>query len=272
MKTYVLRRAECPILVSIPHAGVRVPDGVATRLTPVARLLPDTDWYVDRLYDFLEDTPIGVLRAEYSRYVVDINRPRDDAPLYPGQTSTGLCPVRTFGGERLYEPDSEPMPEEINERIEIYWRPYHERLTQELDRLRARFGFAVLWDAHSIRSRVPRLFEGELPELNLGTNGDLSCDPRLAARLFECLTSSPYSAVFNGRFRGGYITRRYGDPQHGVHAIQLELAQRCYMNEANSTYSISRADSLRDLLQSAFETIERCYDDLVGNRDRASAQ
>jgi N-formylglutamate amidohydrolase len=252
---YRYKKAECPVLVSIPHAGVQLPDTLTDQFTSAARLLPDTDWFIDRLYDFLNETPVGVLCAEYSRYVVDLNRGRNDAPLYENQLATGLFPERTFADEPIYAAGRELTAEMKQARIDRFWKPYHEHLARELERLRDRFGFAVLWDAHSIRSRVPRLFDGELPHLNLGTNDGRSCDPRLATGIMECLSDSNYTVVLNGRFKGGYITRNYGNPADRVHALQLEVAQRCYMHEADSSYAPAVADELRELLRRAFEII-----------------
>jgi N-formylglutamate deformylase len=210
MTVFTYQRAECPILVSIPHAGVRLCNDMSKRLTPAARHLPDTDWHVDRLYDFLNNTSVGVLRADYSRYVVDLNRAPDNVALYPGQFNSEICPVKTFSGADIYCRGLEPTDAEIGDRIRRIWSPYHACLREELERLRRKFGFAILWDAHSIPSRVPLLFDGELPHLNVGTNDGASCDPELAAAISELLGSADYSIVVNGRFRGGYITRHYG--------------------------------------------------------------
>jgi N-formylglutamate amidohydrolase len=255
MSVYRYQRADCPVLVSIPHAGVQLPDALGDQLTSAARLLPDTDWFVDRLYDFLAETPVGVLCAEYSRYVVDLNRGRDDAPLYANQLATGLFPERTFADEPIYAAGRQLTAEMKRARIDRFWKPYHDHLARELERLRDQFGFAVLWDAHSVRSRVPRLFDGELPHLNLGTHDGRSCDPRLAAGIMACLSDSNYTVVSNGRFKGGYITQHYGNPADRVHALQLEVAQRCYMHEADSSYAPAAADELRELLSRAFAII-----------------
>lgn len=255
MSVYRYKRADCPVLVSIPHAGTRLPDVLTDQFMPAARLLPDTDWFVDRLYDFLTETPVGLLCAEYSRYVVDLNRGRDDAPLYSEHLATGLFPRQTFAGEPIYAPGHEPSPEMLQTRIDRFWNPYHDLLSSELERLRDEFGFAVLWDAHSVRSRVPRLFDGELPQLNLGTNDGRSCEHRLADGVMACLSESDFTVVSNGRFKGGYITRNYGNPAGRVHALQLEVAQRCYMDEADSTYAPAAAEKLRQLLRGVFAII-----------------
>jgi N-formylglutamate amidohydrolase len=230
--TYRFESGRAPMLVSMPHVGTELPERLADRLGAPARALPDTDWHVDRLYDFAAALGASVLRARYSRYVVDLNRPPDDAPLYPGAAGTGLCPTTLFDGTALYLPGRAPTESEVAERVRTYWRPYHDRLALELERIRARFGFALLFDAHSIRSVVPRLFEGRLPDINLGSGSGTSADAALERGLLdECGHQSAYSFVLNGRFKGGYITRHYGRPAAHIHAIQLELSQRTYMHE-----------------------------------------
>ena len=251
MDTYRFIPGSTHLLVSIPHSGTFVPPGIAGRMTAGAQLLPDTDWHVDRLYDFLGEMGASVLIATHSRYVVDLNRPADNSPLYPGQTETGVCPVETFDGEPIWRPQQSPAGEEIPERISRYWQPYHDRLRAELEQLRSRHGSAVLWDAHSIRSRVPRLFAGDLPVLNIGTNGGRSCDADLAARLLAYADALPKcTAVLNGRFQGGYITRSYGNPAGGFNAVQLELAQRSYMDEKSGEYLPDKARHIFATLQS----------------------
>ena len=229
MELYRFRAGTSPLLVSMPHTGTHVPDWLAPRLGAAARALPDTDWHLERLYDFANDLGASVLVATHSRYVVDLNRPPDDANLYPGQDTTGIVPLDTFHREPLYLPGFPPAAEEVATRIETYWRPYHQRLQQALAEIKAKYGYALLWDAHSIFSVLPRFFAGKLPDLNLGTADGKSC----AAGIGEALAKSVegYSVVLNGRFKGGYITRRYGDPANGVHAVQLELSEATYMDE-----------------------------------------
>jgi N-formylglutamate deformylase len=257
MDTFIYQRAEAPILVSIPHTGRRLDDGMSQRLTAEALDLPDTDWYVDRLYGFLNNTTVGVLCAEYSRYVVDLNRSPENLALYPGQLNSEICPTETFAGDDIYQHGLAPSQDEIENRIKRYWSPYHACLRKELERLRQKFGFVILWDAHSIRSHMPRLFDGELPHLNIGTNSGASCSPELAADITAVLESAGYSTVVNGRFRGGYITRHYGDPGRHTHAIQLEISQRTYMNEEDSSYSATKSSQLQGLLRQAFEILHR---------------
>ena len=229
---FVFHQGTQPLLVSMPHAGTYVPPALAARFTPEARQVPDTDWHMERLYAFAKDLGASLLVATHSRYVVDLNRPPDGASLYPGQSVTGLCPVDTFDDTPIYAAGDVPDEAEIAARREAVWAPYHTQLRAELDRIRAQHGVAVLWDAHSIRSVLPRFFEGKLPDLNLGTANGESCDPALAQELLQIAEAAPgYTAVLNGRFKGGHITRHYGQPGQGVHAVQLEMTQCCYMQE-----------------------------------------
>jgi N-formylglutamate amidohydrolase len=249
--TYSFTAGTQPLLISIPHDGRLLPCEIAGAMTAAGRTIPDTDWHVRRLYEFAAELGASLLSAEYSRYVVDLNRPADDTALYEGRFGTGLCPTRTFAGEALYE-DGEAI--EVAARVREFWQPYHDKIAITLAQLRDRHGYALLWDAHSIPSRVPALFEGELPELNVGTWDGRSCDPAISARVEAAATASPYSSVVNGRFKGGYITRHYGRPQENVHAIQLELAQRAYMDEASLEYDSAKAARLRDTLGTLLET------------------
>jgi N-formylglutamate deformylase len=226
---YRFRAGRTPLLVSLPHTGTHVPDWLAPRLTRAAKALPDTDWHLEPLYDFLEELDASVLVATHSRYVVDLNRPPDNANLYPGHDTTAVVPVDTFHKQPLYLPGFGPSEEEARSRIEQYWNPYHAKLAEELARLRKQHGYALLWDAHSIFSVVPRFFPGKLTDFNLGTAGGKSCGPGLGEALLEAI--SGYSKVLNGRFKGGYITRTYGDPANKVHAVQLELSEAIYMDE-----------------------------------------
>jgi N-formylglutamate deformylase len=227
---FKFRAGRTPLLVSMPHTGTIVPDRFKERLTPVALQLPDTDWHLERLYDFLDELDASVLVATHSRYVVDLNRPPDNANLYPGQDTTPLVPTDTFHKEPLYRPGHAPKESEIAERVARYWNPYHAKLAEALAELREKHGYALLWDAHSIFSVVPRFFKGTLTELNLGTADGRSCASGMGEALMKVVAG--YGAVLNGRFKGGYITRRYGAPASGVHAVQLELSEATYMEES----------------------------------------
>ena len=233
---FVFHQGSAPLLVSMPHAGTYVPPQLAARFTEEARHVPDTDWHMERLYDLAKDMGASILVATHSRYVVDLNRPPDGASLYPGQSVTGLCPVDTFDDTPIYANAADvPDDAEVARRRDAVWAPYHAQLRAELDRIRAAHGVAVLWDAHSIRSVLPRFFEGKLPDLNLGTNRGASCAPGLGEQLLAeagKAAADGFSAVLNGRYTGGYITRHYGQPAQDVHAVQLEMTQCSYMQEA----------------------------------------
>ena len=230
---FVFHQGTQPLLISMPHAGTYVPPALAARFTEEARQVPDTDWHMERLYAFAKDMGASILAATHSRYVVDLNRPPDGASLYPGQNVTGLCPVDTFDDTPIYTRGDVPDDSEIAARRDAVWAPYHAQLRAELDRIRAQHGVAVLWDAHSIRSVLPRFFEGKLPDLNLGTADGASCSPALAQELLAIARSAPgYTGVLNGRFKGGHITRHYGQPERNIHAVQLEMTQCSYMQEA----------------------------------------
>lgn len=253
--TFSLHRGNAPLLVSLPHDGTDVPADIAQRLTPEARKVPDTDWWVSLLYAFAKDLGASVLVPRHSRYVVDLNRPPDDTSLYPGQNTTGLCPVVRFSGDPVYVEGGMPDDAEIAQRVETYWRPYHQALQDELKRIRELHGRAVLWEGHSIRGEVPFLFEGRLPDLNLGTAGGASCRPGLQQRLEAVLEAQAgYTHVVNGRFKGGYITRYYADPANGIDAVQLELAQRTYMDEQRVEWDDHKAKRLQEILQALLET------------------
>jgi N-formylglutamate deformylase len=238
-----------PLVISLPHVATRLPPELAARMTARARAVPDTDWHVERLYAFARTHGVSWLEPRLSRYVVDLNRPPDDAALYPGQASTGLCPTETFDGEPLYH-DSGPDPAEVDARRERYWRPYHDALAGLIAATRARHGYALVLDAHSIRSQVPRLFAGRLPDLNLGTHDGRASDPGLAAAVVGVLAAERrFTHVLDGRFKGGYITRAYGRPAAGVHALQIEIGQACYMDEASAAWDAARAAPLVELLE-----------------------
>ncbi len=230
-KVLSFHQGTLPLLISMPHAGVRLTPAVEAGLIEPARSLPDTDWHIPRLYDFAVSMGASVVSAEYSRFVIDLNRPDDDKPLYVGAT-TGLYPATLFDGTPLFKDGLAPSALERTDYLERIWRPYHDTLRQELARLREQFGYVLLWDAHSIRSHVPHLFDGTLPDFNLGTFNGASCHPQLAEQLQAvCASAKGYSHVLNGRFKGGHITRHYGDPAKHIHAVQLELAQSTYMEE-----------------------------------------
>jgi N-formylglutamate deformylase len=227
-----LHRGSTPLLVSLPHVGTRIPPALQPLYTERALQVEDTDWYLDRLYAFAADLGASLLVPRFSRYVIDLNRPSDNRPMYAGRNNTELCPTRHFTGEPIYRAGQAPDDAEIARRVCACWQPYHDALQGELERLRATHGHAVLFDSHSIKSELPWLFEGTLPHMNLGTVDGHSCSPGLRDALAAVLAAqADYSHVVDGRFKGGHITRQYGRPQHGVHAVQLEMCWRAYMDE-----------------------------------------
>ncbi|WP_394694493.1 N-formylglutamate deformylase [Hyphobacterium sp.] len=246
---FALREGQSPLIINIPHAGTNVPEDTLIRMTPAARKLPDTDWFVDRLYAFAADLDATILKANVSRMVIDLNRDPSGQSLYPGQATTGLVPTELFDGAPVYEGD-EPDEAEIEQRRATYFDPYHQELSEQIARIRAIHGYAVLYDAHSIASNVPRLFDGELPVLNLGTNDGETCDTAIARAVMQVmLDQDEYETVANGRFKGGWITRTFGVPRHNLHALQMELAQRAYMDEAAVRYDEEAAAKLQPLLK-----------------------
>lgn len=232
-----IHRGTAPLVVSFPHTGADIPAHIEAGLASPWIGRKDADWWVDRLYAFARDLGATTVRTRLSRTVIDVNRDPSGASLYPGQATTGLCPVETFDGEPLYRAGAEPDEAAIADRRTRYFDPYHAALGAEIDRLRAIHPVIVLYDAHSIRSHVPRLFDGALPQFNIGTNDGLSCAPGLAAAVEAACDASAFSRVTNGRFKGGWITRHYGAPGKGIHAIQMELACRGYMGEPAGPFS-----------------------------------
>lgn len=233
LQPYRFSPGTTPLLVSCPHVGTHIPDGIAARMTADALDLADTDWHIERLYDFARGLGTSMLVATHSRYVIDLNRPPDGSVLYANANNTELCPTTRFDLKPVYRDGQAPDEAEIRARVERYWRPYHDRLAAELKRLKERFGYALLWDAHSIASDVPRFHQGKLWDLNLGSADGTSAAMDLIERAADiCRSANPYTAAIDGRFKGGHITRTYGRPAAGVHAIQLELSQATYMDEA----------------------------------------
>lgn len=230
--SFQLHTGTVPLLVSLPHAGTEIPGELHGGYVPRALAVEDTDWHMPRLYAFARDIGASVLQPRYSRYLIDLNRPPGDTPMYPGASNTELCPTRFFTGDALYLEGRVPDAAEKLRRRESYWRPYHEALAAELARIKAQHGFALLWDGHSIRGEIPWLFEGRLPDLNIGTANGASAHASIAQAVQAAAAGHPrFSHVLNGRFKGGFITRHYGKPQENVHAVQLEMVQATYMRE-----------------------------------------
>jgi N-formylglutamate deformylase len=252
-----VHRGTAPLILSLPHTGSDLPEEVAGGFVSPWLAIKDADWWIHRLYDFARDLGATTIRTALSRSVIDVNRDPSGASLYPGQFTTGLCPGETFDGEPLYLAGP-PNAAEVARRRTTYFEPYHAALTAEIARLRGLHERIVIYDAHSIRSVVPSLFEGELPNLNIGTNGDTSCDPALTRAVEAACDAGPFSRITNGRFRGGWITRHYGQPEQGVHAVQMELACRGYMDDPAEAptpgtwpapYRLERAAPMRAVLK-----------------------
>jgi N-formylglutamate deformylase len=246
-----------PLLVSLPHCGELIPDELRSRYQPRAWDVEDTDWHLHKLYAFATALGASVLQPRASRFVIDLNRPPDNAPMYPGANNTELCPTRFFTGDPIYVEGAAPAPSEIEQRIAQWWQPYHGAIATELARLKARHGHAVIFDGHSIKSELPWLFEGRLPALNLGTVDGSSCSPLLRAALGDVLAAQDrYSHVIDGRFKGVYITRHYGRPEESIHAVQLEMTWDCYMDETPPyAYRPDKAAQVQPLLGDLLRTM-----------------
>lgn len=257
MELWRRREAQVPLLIDIPHAGTHVPPALQARFTEAARTLPDTDWHVDKLFSFAGEMGAGLLAATHSRYVIDLNRDPGGLELYPGFDNTELVPLSRFDRELIYRPGQFPDAAEIAERVRAYWRPYHERLRNDIEGILARFGHCILLDGHSIPAQVPRFFSGRLPDLNLGTSGGNSASPSIASAAWSVLENQPrFSRVQDGRFKGGFITRYYGKPERNVHALQIEIVQDCYMDEENPQgFDEGRAAALTGVLKSLVQTL-----------------
>ena len=245
-----------PLLVSMPHVGTALPPCMQGRLSAACEPLGDTDWHLPRLYDFVASLGASTIVARYTRFAVDLNRPPDDAPLYATAT-TGLHPDILFDGTPAFRPGAGLTYDECAAFLAQAWHPYHAQLAAELERIRGVHGYALLFDAHSIAGEIPRLFEGELPDFNIGTADGRSADASLTERLAGVVREAKrYRLAVNGRFKGGYITRHYGDPARGIHAVQLELAQRTYMSErAPYEYLPERAEQVRPVLRKFVEAM-----------------
>ncbi|WP_170329577.1 N-formylglutamate deformylase [Ruegeria arenilitoris] len=257
MQVVSVQRGDSPIVLGQPHGGTFVPDNIAARLNDTGRALADTDWHISRLYEGLLDSAT-VVQSHVHRYVIDANRDPEGVSLYPGQNTTTLVPLTDFDGQPIWRDGQEPSVDEIEQRRQAYHAPYHAALANELQRVRDRYGVAVLYDCHSIRSRIPFLFEGTLPDMNIGTDGGATCALQIESITNEIANSSPYSTVLNGRFRGGWTTRHYGCPADGIHAIQMELAQSTYLTSeaAPWSYDTEKADRLRYWLRGILDAIQ----------------
>ncbi len=244
MQSYELIKGTLPILISMPHNGIEIPEDIGSRMTESALKVKDTDWYLDQLYDFAADMGCYLIKPYYSRYVIDLNRSKDNKNLYPGQNTTELCPTSQFDLSPIYKTACEPSSEEIQQRIKHYWQPYHTALRETIDEIKQTFGKCLLFEAHSIASQVPRFFEGQLPDFNFGNFDGRSSSKPLLDRIIEWPTGD-YTKVVNERFKGGFITRHYGKPEKNIDAIQLELSQATYMDERKLDYNKAKAKEVQ---------------------------
>ncbi len=258
-EAFFFEQGDSPLLVSMPHVGSKLCPSMEGKVTKLAQSSADTDWHVDRLYDFLGEMNISILQAKYSRYVVDLNRPTSGKSLYKNADETGLCPLTSFSGEQLYLSNCQPDKKEIISRIERYWQPYHNKLRQELERIKAKYGYALLLDAHSIKSIVPRFFEGSLPDFNFGTRDGMTAPNKLLQELVTIAKNSSFSTAENARFKGGYITKNYGSPDQNIIALQLELSQINYMDEEIFQYSPAKAALLQKPLRQIVQAFVDFY-------------
>ena len=254
----------------MPHSGLEIPPEIERTLASAWLARRDTDWHVEQLYDFASELDATLLRTQLSRTVIDVNRDPSGRSLYPGQATTELCPSTTFDGEPLYRPGAGPEPAAVSARTQAFFRPYHDVLTAELERLRQHHACVVLYDCHSIRSRIPRLFAGDLPHLNIGTNAGTSCAPGLREAVARACEAPQFTHIVDGRFKGGYITRHYGRPTEGVQAVQMELACRGYLREEPGpvhpgnwppAYDAEYARPMRDVLR---RVLECCLEFVAG--------
>ena len=256
-EVYTLQRGSTPLLISFPHVGTEIPADQRARYTPRALEVEDTDWFLDRLYGFAGAMGASLIVPRHSRYLVDLNRSSDNLPMYPGQNNTELCPTRHFTGDAIYRTGLAPDEAEIRRRVATYWQPYHDALGAQLAQLKAAHGHAVLFDAHSIKSELPWLFEGQLPHMNVGTVDGASCAGGLREAVAGVFTAQQdFSHVLDGRFKGGHITRHFGQPQQRIHAVQLEMCWRAYMEESPPwRWHEGRAAGVTPLLRALVSTL-----------------
>ncbi|GAA0213442.1 hypothetical protein GCM10009123_20870 [Kangiella japonica] len=246
---------DSPIIVSMPHHGQLIPFEVLKQMTPVALNSADTDWYLVQLYDFLDSMGISRINANYSRYLIDLNRDSSGEVLYKGADNTELCPTSTFDRDALYEAGAEPSDEEVARRVELYWKPYHQQLEQLIDQANEKFGYCLLFEAHTIQSHVPRFFDGQLPDFNFGTNEGITIN-QVLARTLEEFDTGEYSKIINGRFKGGYITRQYAKPDDNIYTIQLELSQATYLDEKLRLFDHDKSHKVKAVIRQLLERLE----------------
>lgn len=257
MMPFEVKEGRGPIVLCQPHGGTYVPPEIWTKLNNNGQELADTDWHIGKLYDGLRDD-VTVVSAGFHRYVIDANRDPSGATLYPGQNTTGLCPITDFDGVAIYQSGDEPDEDEITRRIEKFHRPYHAAILREISRVKAQQGYAIVYDCHSIRSQIPHLFEGTLPDLNIGTDNGKTCSKAIEQHVAEFAKGSGFNSILNGRFRGGWTTRHYGRPAENIHAIQMEISQSAYLESETAPWSFSstKAVALRPVLAQILNSLE----------------
>ena len=257
MEVFEVTEGNSPLILAMPHTGTYVPEGVLKHLNEAGRTLRDTDWHIEKLYQGLMPD-VTIVRALFHRYVIDANRAPTDESLYPGQNTTGLCPTTDFDGKPIYLDEQEPEPEEIESRRNEFHTPYHRAIAKEIERVHARHGLVILYDCHSIRSHIPFLFEGKLPDFNIGTNNGTTCAKSMEISTSDiCSSAQGFSSILNGRFKGGWTTRNYGQPDNNIHAIQMELAQSTHLagEELPFDYSPQIAANIRPHLKNILEEL-----------------
>ena len=256
---FAYNEGDSPILISFPHDGIDFPTHIKLNLNESGLKNTDCDWYIYELYKSALEREISFIRPKFSRYVVDLNRSPGGELLYPGKMETGICPLTTFNGIPIYLSGNQPDEHEIRSRIETYWQPYHDQIQSELKRIKDKHGYAILWEAHSIRGEAPELFAGVLPDLNFGTADGRSCSKEIIEPVVEFANNtSNYSITLNGRFKGGYITRRYGDPGNGINSIQLEINQNIYLEDLEDPkIDYDKAQQLSRLLRSLLQLLTK---------------
>jgi N-formylglutamate deformylase len=262
LQTFEFYQGSIPILVSMPHNGIQIPNEMAEKMTPSALKIEDTDWYMDKVYAFASEMGCSVINPVYSRYVIDLNRPKNDMSLYPGADVTELCPTTQFNREDVYLQGMQPEQSEIDSRVRKYWQPYHQKLSEALKLMKQQFGYALLFEAHSIKSIVPRFFEGQLPDFNFG-NYNLQSSSNELTQVIESWQPNGYSKVVNGRFKGGYITRQYGEPENKIDSLQLELSQATYMNENKLQYNEAKANDVILVIKDLFHELQKYSSKMV---------
>ena len=260
MDIFEFTKGESPLIISIPHAGAYIPEDIAKYMTDSALAVPDTDFYVDRLYGFAKDLGVNIIKANYSRYVIDLNRPPSNEQLYKNRRTTGLIPEKTFTGDNIYKDDFLLTENDIEARVKNYWQPYHDMLGKTIISLQEKFGHTILYDAHSIKSELPLLFEGRLADLNLGTANSTTCPQELERKIIDVMEKSPFSYAVNGRFIGGYITRNYSSAADNIYTLQMEISQKNYMEETSLyAYTEDKAKILQKTLKQIISSISNYF-------------